>query len=369
MNTDLFTPLTVGGQVLTNRIVMAPMTRSRANHFDDAPTELNAQYYSQRASAGLIITEGTQISPLGKGYSFTPGIYSPSQLVGWRRITQAVHEQGGKIAAQLWHVGRISHHSLYPNSEKPLAPSALRAEAKVFISDAEGNGSMVPTDTPSEMSLADIAAVRQEFVNAAQNAMLLGFDFIELHAANGYLFDQFLATGSNQRTDNYGGSVINRARFLLETVDAIIAEIGAEHIGVRVSPWGTINGIQDDEPEPMALYVAQQLQKRNIAYLHLAEWEWTGGPAYPIGFRERLRAAFSNVLMYCGNYDEEKANILLKEGLADAIAFGRPFISNPDFPERLRHGWALTEARTEYFYGGSAVGYTDYSTYHQQDNS
>ncbi len=292
MSNLLLSPLAVGNLTLRNRIVMAPMTRSRAQQPGDVPTALNALYYAQRAGAGLIVSEGTQISRLGQGYAYTPGIYSEAQLAGWRQVTEAVHAAGGLIAAQLWHVGRMSH----------------------------------------------------------------------LHGANGYLIDQFLASASNRRSDAYGGSLENRARFLLEIVDALVAAVGAERVGLRLSPWGTINDMHDDEPEAMTLYLAEALQRRGIAYLHLAEWEWSGGPAYPQGFRERLRERFRAPLIVCGNYDAERAEAILQAGLADAVAIGRPFIANPDLVERIRLGAPLAEANQARFYGGDAAGYTDYPT-------
>lgn len=363
MNHKLFNPVTVGDVELNNRIVMAPMTRSRAAQPNDVPTELNALYYGQRASAGLIITEGTQVSDVGKGYSFTPGIYSEEQIQGWALATQAVHEKGGKIAAQLWHVGRMSHSSLHTNHEQPIAPSAIQAKASVFIANEKGEGAMVPAEMPRAMDLDDIQNVKQEFIQAAQNAVKAGFDLVEVHAANGYLFDQFLSTDANQRTDNYGGSVENRARFLLETVDALIEAIGAGRVGLRLSPWGTINGMTDQQPEEITLYLAEQLQKRNIAYIHLAEWDMLPhGDTYPVGFREKLRSLFTNTLIVCGNYSLERAETILDKGLVDAVAFGRPFISNPDLVERLQLGHSLAPAKSEYFYGGDATGYTDYPT-------
>lgn len=364
MKKQLLTPLAVGRLHLKNRVVMAPMTRSRAEHGSEAPTALNALYYAQRSGAGLIITEGTQVSRQGQGYAYTPGIYSSEQVVGWKHVTQAVHDAGGLIAAQLWHVGRMSHASLQEQGAVPVAPSAIRAQAQVFVSDGRGSGLMAPAEQPREMKLEDIETVKQSFVEASRNAMEAGFDLVEIHGANGYLFDQFLATGTNKRLDAYGGSLENRARFLLETVDALIGVVGADRVGVRLSPWGTISDIQDDEPEAMALFLAHALDQRNIAYLHLAEWEWTGGQAYPEGFRKRMRSAFQKTLIVCGNHDAERGEALLAQGLADAIAMGRPFIANPDLVERIRQEVPLSEANPALFYGGDARGYTDYPTHH-----
>ncbi|CRM51733.1 morphinone reductase [Pseudomonas sp. FH4] len=362
MSKKLYSPLPVGPVLLPNRLVMAPMTRSRAAQPGDIPVEINATYYAQRASAGLIISEGTQVSRQGQGYAYTPGIFSPEQLAGWRTVTDAVHAAGGRIAAQLWHVGRMSHGSMQLEGEKPLAPSAITAKAQVFVSDMKGGGTMAPAAEPREMTVQDFKQVRQEFVQAARAALSAGFDLVEMHGANGYLFDQFLATGSNRRTDDYGGSVENRARFLLETLDAMIAVVGAERIGLRLSPWGSINDIQDDEPEAMTLYLAGQLQQRGLAYLHIAEWEWAGGAPYPQGFRERLRAAFNGPLIVCGNYDGARAEAILQAGLADAVAIGRPFIANPDLVQRIHEGASLSVADQSTFYGGGAAGYIDYPT-------
>ncbi|HCF3045897.1 alkene reductase [Pseudomonas aeruginosa] len=348
MSNLLLSPLAVGNLTLRNRIVMAPMTRSRAQQPGDVPTALNALYYAQRAGAGLIVSEGTQISRLGQGYAYTPGIYSEAQLAGWRQVTEAVHAAGGLIAAQLWHVGRMSHRSLQAGGEAPIAPSPIQAKAQVFIADGQGGGSMAPADAPREMTLEDIRRVRDEFVRAARNALDAGFDLVELHGANGYLIDQFLASASNRRSDAYGGSLENRARFLLEIVDALVAAVGAERVGLRLSPWGTINDMHDDEPEAMTLYLAEALQRRGIAYLQ--------------GFRERLRERFRAPLIVCGNYDAERAEAILQAGLADAVAIGRPFIANPDLVERIRLGAPLAEANQARFYGGDAAGYTDYPT-------
>lgn len=362
MSKKLLTPLKLGSITLKNRIVMAPMTRSRSQQPGDVPTEMNAEYYAQRATAGLIITEGTQVSTQGQGYAYTPGIFSADQISGWAEVTKSVHAKEGLIAAQLWHVGRMSHHSLQHEGKPLLAPSAIKANASVFISDGQGKGFMAPADEPVAMSLENIELVKQEFLQAAKNAVQAGFDLVEIHGANGYLFDQFLATATNKREDQYGGSIENRARLLLETIDLLVEAIGADRVALRLSPWGTINDIQDDQPEEMTLYLATELQKRNIIYLHLAEWEWTGGPAYPQGFRERLRTLFTNTLIVCGNYDAERAEAILQQGLVDAVAIGRPFIANPDLVERIRINAPLNTPQQETFYGGTAVGYTDYPT-------
>ena len=358
---NLLLPLAVGNLTLRNRIVMAPMTRSRAQQPGDVPTALNALYYAQRAGAGLIVSEGTQISRLGQGYAYTPGIYSEAQLAGWRQVTEAVHAAGGLIAAQLWHVGRMSHRSLQAGGEAPIAPSPIQAKAQVFIADGQGGGSMAPADAPRNdpgRHPPGPRRIRPRRTQRARRRLRPG-----RAAWRQWLPDRpVLASASNRRSDAYGGSLENRARFLLEIVDALVAAVGAERVGLRLSPWGTINDMHDDEPEAMTLYLAEALQRRGIAYLHLAEWEWSGGPAYPQGFRERLRERFRAPLIVCGNYDAERAEAILQAGLADAVAIGRPFIANPDLVERIRLGAPLAEANQARFYGGDAAGYTDYPT-------
>lgn len=360
MSESLLSPVTVGTAVLSNRVVMAPMTRSRSLQPGDVPGPLNATYYAQRASAGLIITEGTQVSPSGKGYAFTPGIYSTAQINGWKAVTDEVHRAGGRIAAQLWHVGRLSHRSLQPEGAFPLAPSAIRAQASVFVMDDQKQGHMAQADTPVAMTLADISAVQEQFVEAAKNARLAGFDFVEVHAANGYLFAQFLAQDVNQRSDQYGGSLENRARFLLETLDAMVKEVGADFIGVRLSPWCPINGMQQEPGETMTLYLAEAFQQRNLAWIHLAEWGHAGGKPLDDAFRQALRTHFRNTLIVCGGYDASNAEQRLQQGTADMVAFGRPFIANPDLVARMRTATPLAQADSATFYGGNETGYTDY---------
>ncbi|MDR7017050.1 alkene reductase [Acinetobacter sp. 3657] len=362
-NSLLFEPIQVGNITLKNRVIMAPMTRSRSLQPGDIPYDLNALYYQQRANAGLIIAEATQVSRQGQGYAYTPGVYTQVQVEGWQKVTSAVHNTGGKIALQLWHVGRMSHRSLQQDNAQPIAPSAIKANAKTFVSDGNGGGYMTDTDAPRAMLKEDIIDVIKQFAQGAENAMKAGFDLVEVHGGNGYLFEQFQSTNTNHRTDQYGGSVENRARFLLETVDELVNVVGANRIGVRLSPWSTISDIHDEEPEAMVLYLADELMKRNIAYLHIAEWAWAGvGGAYPERFREKLRKAFANTLILCGGYTAESATSMLDAKLADAIAFGRPFIANPDFVKRIQESAPLAEPKPEFFYGGAAEGYTDYPT-------
>ncbi|WP_137938553.1 alkene reductase [Chitinivorax sp. B] len=357
----LLSPVRVGAVTLSNRVIMAPLTRSRAGQPGNVPRSLNVEYYRQRASAGLIITEASQISQQGQGYAWTPGMYTDEQQAGWQQVVDAVHRAGGKIALQLWHVGRISHHLLQPEQGQPVAPSALQArDSMSFVVLPDGTPANVPCDVPRELSTAEIAAIVKDYAASARRAKAVGFDLIEVHAANGYLLNQFLATGTNHRQDQYGGSLENRARLLLEVVDAVTAEVGADRIGVRLSPWGTFGDIEDAEPAEMSLYLAQQLNQRGIAYLHFNEPTWADGPAYPIGFREQIRAVFSGVLMYCGGYQADRATALLEQDLADVVAFGRPFIANPDLVARFAQGAPLNTPDVNTFYGGDAAGYTDY---------
>ncbi|MFL6061919.1 MAG: N-ethylmaleimide reductase [Marmoricola sp.] len=364
MTPTLFSPLTVGKTTLANRILMAPLTRMRATPPDDVPNDLMLEYYRQRAGAGLIVSEGTQISPIGKGYMDTPGIYSAEQVEGWRRITDAVHAEGGRIAAQLWHVGRVSHESFH-DGELPVSASALEYRNRATIKGPDGNPLRADCPTPRAMTKEDIEATIEDFRRASVNAREAGFDLVEIHGAHGYLLHQFLSPQSNHREDEYGGSLENRVRFPLAAVDAVVAGWDAEHVGIRLSPQGSFNGL-DTEVEgvgaelPTGLHMAEELNRRGIAFLHLSEPDWAGGPVLTDGFRHDLRAAFGGVIVGAGNYTPEKAERLLAADLIDAAAFGRAFIANPDLPERLRSGATLNEPAPATFYGGDAAGYTDY---------
>lgn len=358
--TDLFTPFTLGAVPLPNRIVMAPMTRSRAAQPGNVPTDLMAEYYAQRASAGLIVTEATQISPQGQGYSFTPGIHSADQIAGWRKVTDAVHAKGGRIFLQLWHVGRMSHDSFHPDG-KPVAPSALAPDASVWVVDAAtGQGGMVPSPVPRALTVAEIADVVADYGRAARNAVDAGFDGVELHAANGYLIDQFLRNTSNQRSDAYGGSVENRIRFALEVFDAVAAQIGADRVGIRISPFITQRGMNDPEAPATILTMIGALGKRGLAYTHIAEADWDDAPVTPDAFRHDLRAAFKGAVIVAGKYDRARAEQMLASCLADLIAFGRPFIANPDLPHRLAKDLPLAAFDGGALFGGAALGYTTY---------
>jgi len=355
----LLSPLDLGTRTLPNRIVLAPMTRARASQPGDVPNALMAQYYAQRASAGLIISEATQISPQGKGYSFTPGIYSAAQVAGWRLVTEAVHAAGGRIYLQLWHVGRMSHASLHADG-LPVAPSALAPDAQVWIVGDDGVGRMLDCPTPRALTGPDIADILNDFRQAARNAALAGFDGVEIHAANGYLIDQFLRTTSNQRTDAYSGSRANRLRFLLEVTDAVTAELGPERVGVRLAPYMTARNMACPDIIPTILEAATSLQQRGISYLHLSEADWDDAPQIPDAFRHQLRAAFSNRLIVAARYAADPADALLQQGLVDLVAFGRPFIANPDLPERIARKAALAPFDGNTLFGGNATGYTDY---------
>jgi len=357
----LFQPYTLGGLDLPNRIVMPPMTRSRASQPGDVPNALMAEYYAQRASAGLIVSEGTWISPLGKGYAWTPGIHSPAQVAGWRQVTQAVHAAGGRMFAQLWHVGRLSHVNLL-DGRAPVSSSAIQAEdVKVFVAAQDGTPGFVQASRPRALSVEDIAAIVEEFRQAARNAMTAGFDGVELHAANGYLINQFIDSGANDRTDGYGGPVENRLRLLREVAQALIEGTDDKaRVGIRLAPLTTLNGCVDADPETTYLAAARMLDEIGVGYLHIAEADWDDAPHMPAGFKQSLRAAFSGTLIYAGKYTAERAREALTAGWADLIAFGRPFVANPDLPQRLRQHLPLNGHERETLFGGGAKGFTDY---------
>jgi N-ethylmaleimide reductase len=347
----------MGSLTLANRIVMAPLTRSRAAT-GDVPTPLMSIYYTQRASAGLIISEASQISPQGKGYIQTPGIYSTEQIAGWKLVTDAVHAKGGKIVIQLWHVGRISHPALQEGGALPVAPSAVTPNGWVFT--GQGKEDMV---TPRALELAELPGIVANFKRAAQNAMAAGFDGVEIHAANGYLLDQFLRDKTNLRTDVYGGSIENRTRLLLDVTDAILEVWEKEHVGVRLSPLSTVNDIDDSNPEALFTHVVQQLARRDIGFLHVIEG-MTGGPrtpGRPTDFDlDKLRRLFPNTYIANNGYTREMAIEARASNKADLIAFGKDFISNPDLVERLRRNAPLNALDATTLYGGDAHGYTDY---------
>ena len=359
----LFDPIRLGNLELPNRIVMAPMTRCRAGQPGDVPTAMMAEYYGQRASAGLIVSEGTPVSPTAPGYLWTPGLYSEAQVVGWRQVTEAVHGKGGRIFAQLWHCGRVSHHTLQPNGAAPPAPSAVQAATESFAHDADGNPARVAADPPRAMTTAEIRETVDDFRCAAANATAGGFDGVEIHSANGYLLDQFLNVNSNRRDDQYGGALENRARFVLEVVEAVAAAVGADKVGIRLSPHGTFNDMgEDPEADAMTRYLAARLGELGIAYIHFVDPAFNGYAHGDILLRQ-AREAFGRPVIACGAMTAEKAERYLGDGRADLIGFGRAYIANPDLPERLERGVPLAEADPDTFYGGGAAGYTDYPSY------
>jgi N-ethylmaleimide reductase len=355
---DLFEPVHLGAYLLANRIVMAPLTRSRASE-DGIPTPLMAEYYAQRASAGLIITEGTNISPQGRGYAFTPGIYSPAQVEAWQRVTEAVHVKGGRVFVQLWHVGRISHPSLQPHGALPVAPSAIRPQATCFT--ATGFQSCL---TPRALETEEIPEIAEQYRRAAHNALAAGFDGVEIHAANGYLIEQFLRDSTNKRVDTYGGSLENRARLLLDVTKAVVNACGPGHVGIRLSPVSPVNDIgPDEDPQTTYSYVVERLNGFDLAYLHVIEGVTQGPRAVPGGFGfdlQILRRTYKGLYIGNNGYDLELALEARRHNLADLIAFGRLYIANPDLVERLRAGAPLNVPDRSTFFGGGAHGYTDY---------
>ncbi len=351
-NQPLLESARLGPYELKNRVVMAPMTRSRAVNPGRVPTDLHVEYYAQRVSAGLIVSEATQVSPQGVGYIHTPGIHSADQIAGWSKVTQAVHAQGGRIFAQLWHVGRISHPDFH-NGRPPVAPSAINPEAKSFTPQG-----FKPTVTPRALEAAEIPGIVADFVQAAKNAMKAGFDGVELHGANGYLIEQFLRASSNRRTDRYGGSIVNRARFLFETVEGVAQAIGSDKVGVRLSPATVSNDPPDGDTTALYDFVIGVLDDLGPAYVHLIDSPAT--KEFPDGVVAHYRTVYSGTLIANNGYDRERGNAAIAAGMADLIAYGKPFISNPDLPERFRFGLLPIEADPATFYQGGARGYTDY---------
>src|SRR5512140_2510568 len=354
----LFEPIQVGNLRLPNRIVMAPLTRNRAP--DAVPTPLMATYYAQRASAGLLITEATAISAEGQGYADVPGLYGTDQLDGWKAVTRAVHERDGRIFVQLWHVGRVSHMDLQPEGQPPVAPSAIAARTKTYLIK-HGVGSFVPTSEPRALDATALPRIVHDYRHAARHAVTTcGFDGVEVHGANGYLLDQFLKTGANKRTDDYGGSIPNRARLMLEVVRAVVGEVGGARTGLRISPVTTANDIHDEHPQPLFEYLVRELAPLDLAYLHIIEGA-TGGPRVipdrPFDYaalRHAYRAAGGQGAWMVNNgYDKELADEALAHG-ADLVAFGKAFIANPDLVERLRMNAPLNDPDKSTFYGGGA---------------
>lgn len=356
----LLTPTHLGSLTLPNRILMAPLTRARTP--DSVPGKLQEAYYGQRAGAGLIISEATNISPTAKGYAYTPGIWTDAQEAGWKGVVEAVHAKGGRMALQLWHVGRVSHEMVQPDGQAPVAPSALKGEgAQCFVEFPDGSAGRHETSTPRALATDEIPGIVEDYRQAAIRAQRAGFDMVEVHAANAYLLNQFLATGTNRRTDRYGGSIENRARFPLEVVDAVAEVLGPARTGIRLTPFIEIFGLTDDEPEVMAFYLMEELSRRGLAYVHVNEPDWAGGDIqFSDDFRRALRERFSGSLIFCGHYDAERAQRIIDEGIADAVAIGRSYIANPDLVERFRVDAPLNEPNPDTFYGGDETGYTDY---------
>ena len=362
----LFSPLQVGPYRLQHRVVMAPLTRMRAERSSFAPRSLNAEYYAQRATpGGLLIAEATPVVVSGRGNPGVPGIYSEAQISGWRGVVDAVHAKGGLIFLQLWHVGRVSHSSFQPGGAPPVAPSAVPITGNGMLA-MTSDGKMVPYETPRALETSEVKDVVEAFRQAAVNAKDAGFDGVEIHGANGYLLEQFLQSNSNLRTDRYGGSFENRTRLLLEIAQAAIGIWGANRVGVRLSPYGIANGSGEADPMPLYTHLVKALDRLGLAYLHLieprssgagrAEVNWQNVPSAMVLFRPLWRG----VLMTAGGFTGETAEAAIAQGHADAIAFGRIFISNPDLPRRLQHGFPLTPYNRATFYGGEEVGYTDY---------
>ncbi len=350
----LFEPYKMGAITLSNRTAMAPLTRNRAVA-GLVPNPLAIEYYGQRASAGLLITEASQVSQQGQGYQDTPGIYSKEQVAGWRKITDRVHERGGHIFIQLWHVGRVSHTDLQANNAAPVAPSAIRAKGKTFV----GN-TFADVSEPRALTLEEIPGIIESYKRGAANAIEAGFDGVEIHGANGYLLDQFAKDGANKRTDAYGGSIENRARLMLEVSKTITETIGAERTGIRLSPVTPANDISDSNPQPLFDHIVDQLNALKLVYIHVIEGA-TGGPRDIAPFDyDGIRKRFGGTYIANNGYDFKLANEVLEKNRADLIAFGKPFISNPDLVERLKRGAPLNEPDRTTFYGGGAKGYTDY---------
>lgn len=347
---SLFSPLKLGRYTLTNRMAMAPMTRSRAT-FDGVPTDLMVEYYAQRASAGLIITEATAVSAMGKGYINIPGLYNAEQVAGWRKVTDAVHAKGGKIFVQLFHTGRVSHSSLLPNNAQPVAPSAITLSGQTFTATGPQNYS-----EPRAMTETDIQQALQDYQQAARYALDAGFDGVELHGASGYLPEQFLASNSNQRTDQYGGSVANRARFLLQALDGMIAAVGADRVGIKLSPEMPFNDIRDANPLETYSYVVEQIAHKGLAYLHVALF------GAKTDYHSHFRPLFKSTYLMGSGLTKDSAEQVLAQDKADGVVFGTLFIANPDLPKRLQQNAALNEADKNTFYVGGEKGYIDYPT-------
>ena len=358
MTVSIFEPTSMGPHKLQNRLVMNPMTRCRADA-DAVPTAIMAEYYGQRATAGLIVTEGVAPSPNGRGYARTPGLWNDAQVQAWKPVTAAVHGKGGVIFAQIMHTGRVSHPGYMPAGAKVVAPSAVALAGQMYT---DGAG-MQDYPVPQEMTEADIAQAKAEFVTAAQNAIAAGFDGVELHAANGYLLEQFLSPDTNQRSDGWGGSVAKRSRFVIEVAEAVVAAIGRDKVGIRISPYGTASGMAAyPEVEPTYLALVAALAKAGLVYVHLVDHAAMGNPAIPAEFRTALKAAWPRTFIVGGSFDGASAQAAVASGAADLTGFGRAFLANPDLVARLQRGLELNAPNFDTFYTPGAAGYTDYPT-------
>jgi len=370
-NSVLFDSVGLGPYTLRNRIVLPPLTRSRSSQPGNIPNDLMAAYYRQRTGAGFMVTEGTQIEPRGQDYAWTPGIHSPEQIAGWRKVTDTVHAEGGIIFLQLWHVGRVSHTSLQPGGAAPVAPSAIAANAvKVFIETGPGEGALAEPSIPRALTTAEVKELVQLYAQAARNALEAGFDGVEIHCANGYLVNQFISAHTNRRDDEYGGSLENRLRFLREVTQAVADVVGKDRVGVRFAPlFATTQedrvylGLVEDDPHATYIEAIKVLEDIGIAYVSLAEADWDNAPELPETFREDVRKNFSGRVLYAGKYTAERGVRVIESGWGDLIAFGRPFIANPDLPKRIANSWPLTPVDPATMYGGTDKGYTDYRTY------
>lgn len=367
----LLQPTDLGPYKLSNRIFLPPLTRSRTSQPGDVPNDIMATYYKQRAQAGLLITEGIVVEPRGRGFAWTPGIYTQKQIDGWKKVTQAVHEEKGVIFAQLWHVGRVSHSALQPDNKAPIAPSSIQAQGvKAFIATGPQKGELVDPELPRALTNAEVKELIGLYSQAAKNAKEAGFDGVELHSANGYLINQFISAHSNHREDEYGGSLANRLRFMKEVIEALVDVFGADKVGIRFSPLFThpheeriYVGMVEANPHETYIEAIKILQKIGIAYVSIAEADWDKAPDMPEGFRKDARKNFTGKILCAGRYDSEKGQKLLASGYADMIGFGRPFIANPDLVSRIKHHAPWNPVDLATMYSGDAHGYIDYPVY------